>query len=209
MFELHRLFVEPLETLLEKGGWVIVEIGLVSVLAWTMIIYIWRKLDERTNGNWKDIDAAIGNLRRGKAFALAPTDPNVVRVILQTVPLTGRMDRKAFETCIAPILESERLFFRQSLRIVAGMASVMPLLGLLGTVLGMIQTFTALTQHGAVDAEGLARGISTALTATELGLVLALVVVLVHAFLGYRVRHYLDAAQFKVKQIEIAVFGDN
>lgn len=63
-------------------------------------------------------------------------------------------------------------------------ASITPLLGLLGTVVGMIQVFTQVMLHGTGDAGLLAGGISTALITTAAGLCVAIPTLVVH-------RHFL------------------
>ena len=65
--------------------------------------------------------------------------------------------------------------------IVKVLAAVAPLLGLLGTVIGMIITFTAITNFGAGDPKLMAGGISVALMTTVLGLVAAIPLLLLHA----------------------------
>ena len=60
---------------------------------------------------------------------------------------------------------------------------VAPLLGLLGTVVGMIATFQMITLFGTGDPRMMAGGISTALVTTVLGLVVAIPLTLLHAFL--------------------------
>lgn len=65
--------------------------------------------------------------------------------------------------------------------VVKVLAAVAPLLGLLGTVIGMIITFTAITNYGAGDPKLMAGGISTALMTTVLGLVAAIPLLLTHA----------------------------
>lgn len=66
-------------------------------------------------------------------------------------------------------------------------ASTAPLLGLLGTVTGMIHTFRLITVHGTGDAGVLSSGISEALVTTEVGLAIAIPALLIHAFLSRRV----------------------
>jgi biopolymer transport protein ExbB len=61
---------------------------------------------------------------------------------------------------------------------------VAPLMGLLGTVTGMIQTFQAITLFGAGDPKMMAGGISEALVTTMLGLMTAAPLVLLYAFLA-------------------------
>ncbi|MEO1476029.1 MAG: MotA/TolQ/ExbB proton channel family protein, partial [Pseudomonadota bacterium] len=63
--------------------------------------------------------------------------------------------------------------------IVKVLAAVAPLLGLLGTVIGMIVVFTAITNYGTGDPKIMAGGISQALVTTVLGLVAAIPLILV------------------------------
>ncbi|MEL6360388.1 MAG: MotA/TolQ/ExbB proton channel family protein [Pseudomonadota bacterium] len=68
------------------------------------------------------------------------------------------------------------------LNLVKVLAAVAPLLGLLGTVIGMINTFQAITLFGAGDPQIMAGGISEALVTTVLGLIAAIPLLLLHAF---------------------------
>lgn len=68
------------------------------------------------------------------------------------------------------------------LNLVKVLAAVAPLLGLLGTVIGMINTFQAITLFGTGDPQIMASGISEALVTTVLGLVAAIPLLLIHAF---------------------------
>lgn len=74
------------------------------------------------------------------------------------------------------------------LDIIKVLAAVSPLLGLLGTVVGMIITFTAITIYGAGDPKLMADGISTALVTTVQGLVSAIPLVLLHAVVSSMAR---------------------
>ncbi len=71
--------------------------------------------------------------------------------------------------------------------------AVAPLLGLLGTVTGMITTFDALTRTGGGEIGGLSAGISEALITTEAGLIAAIPLLLLHALIGARARRLIDA----------------
>ncbi len=63
-------------------------------------------------------------------------------------------------------------------------AAVSPLMGLLGTVTGMIETFQGITLYGAGDTSVMAGGISSALITTVLGIVAAIPLILLHAFVA-------------------------
>ncbi|MBB6523600.1 MotA/TolQ/ExbB proton channel family protein [Pseudoteredinibacter isoporae] len=78
---------------------------------------------------------------------------------------------------------------------IAVIAAVAPLLGLLGTVSGMIETFKLMTIFGSGDASAVSSGISEALVTTELGLVVAIPALLLHAFLQRWVRRQNSKAE--------------
>jgi biopolymer transport protein ExbB len=72
-------------------------------------------------------------------------------------------------------------------------AAAAPLLGLLGTVTGMIHTFDLVTIFGSGKAKLLSGGISEALITTEYGLIIAIPALLVHAYLSRRVRTLINS----------------
>ena len=73
----------------------------------------------------------------------------------------------------------------------AVIATAAPLMGLLGTVVGMVRTFALITVFGTGNAGKLAGGISEVLVATELGLVVAIPALVAHGFLATRVQKNL------------------
>jgi len=72
------------------------------------------------------------------------------------------------------------------------LAMIAPLLGLLGTVTGMISTFQMISAHGSGDSRLLSGGISEALITTQAGLVIAVPLLLMHAYFSGRVNHILE-----------------
>jgi biopolymer transport protein ExbB/TolQ len=87
----------------------------------------------------------------------------------------------------------ERLQRRLSLVSVA--AGVAPLLGLLGTVNGLIHTFAVVTSTGTSEPQQLAAGISEALLTTQFGLAIAIPAFLAHALLSRGARRILASAE--------------
>ena len=73
---------------------------------------------------------------------------------------------------------------RQGLGTIKLLAGIAPLLGLLGTVTGMIITFQSITLFGTGDPKLMAGGISQALVTTALGLIVAIPLVFLHNFLS-------------------------
>ena len=77
----------------------------------------------------------------------------------------------------------------------ATFANIATLLGLLGTVVGMIATFQAITLFGAGDPKTMAGGISQALLTTVLGLVVAIPTTLVHSIVASRSRSLIHVIE--------------
>ena len=77
------------------------------------------------------------------------------------------------------------------------MGAVAPLLGLLGTVTGMISTFHVITLYGTGDPRMMSGGISEALVTTMLGLAVAIPIMLAHTFLSRRVDHIVGDMEEK------------
>lgn len=93
----------------------------------------------------------------------------------------------------------------QFLGIIATSAAVAPLLGLLGTVSGMINTFKMMTIFGSGDASTVSGGISEALVTTELGLIVAIPSLIVSALLSRRTKSYahkLETFAIKISKIK-------
>ena len=87
------------------------------------------------------------------------------------------------------------------------LAGVAPLLGLLGTVTGMILTFQAITLFGTGDPKLMAGGISQALITTVLGLIVAIPLLLLHAAAATRSREIVQILEEQATGI-IATFSE-
>jgi biopolymer transport protein ExbB len=85
-----------------------------------------------------------------------------------------------------------RLRLQRFLSFISISAASAPLLGLLGTVTGMINTFKLITVFGSGDVKTLSSGISEALITTEYGLIVAIPSLLLHAFLSRKARGVVD-----------------
>ena len=82
--------------------------------------------------------------------------------------------------------------YSKYLNLLATLASLMPILGLLGTVTGMIATFTVIKLQGTGEAQSMAGGISQALITTQAGLVASLPIILGHVFITDRLKKITD-----------------
>ncbi len=100
--------------------------------------------------------------------------------------------RELIEEVMYENVLSTKLRLQRLLPFVAISASAAPLLGLLGTVTGIMNTFKLITVFGTGDVKTLSSGISEALITTEYGLIVAIPSLLLHAFLSRKVRGVVD-----------------
>jgi biopolymer transport protein ExbB len=117
-------------------------------------------------------------------------------IALQTQTREQRDDR------LYAALLDQRNRLERWLGAIAMTASVAPLLGLLGTVSGMITTFKAMTLFGAGDPRVVSGGIAEALITTELGLVVAIPALLAHALMSRKVKS--DFAQLENDAVQLS-----
>jgi biopolymer transport protein ExbB len=157
---------------IEQGGpvgYTIIVIGLfglaVGAWKWVTLSIVSRKVQAQRNRERADPGNPLG-----RVLGVYEANPN--------------SDSEALELKLSQVVlvESERL--ERFLWLVRVVSVVAPLLGLLGTVTGMIQTFQAITLFGAGDPKMMAGGISEALVTTMLGLMTAAPLVMLYAFLS-------------------------
>jgi len=99
-----------------------------------------------------------------------------------------KQPRELIEEVMYEKVLATRLKLERFLPFVAISAASAPLLGLLGTVTGIINTFKLITVFGSGDVKTLSGGISEALITTEFGLIVAIPSLLIHAFLSRKAR---------------------
>ena len=112
---------------------------------------------------------------------------------LMSVGLLSYDEPKAIlEERLEAVLLRDRLFFERRLPLLAVIATAAPLMGLLGTVIGMVRTFALITVFGTGNAGKLASGISEVLITTELGLLVAIPALIAHGVLAQRIQKNLS-----------------
>ena len=109
------------------------------------------------------------------------------------------------EEQLQSLLHRQQMHFERRLSLLAVIATAAPLMGLLGTVSGMVKTFALMTVFGSGNAMKLSAGISEVLVATELGLMVAIPSLVVHGFLSHRIRKNLSLLEHYAMEFVIAL----
>jgi len=186
------------ETLLDefhKGGVVMYPIFALAGLALLVALYKWLSMAFIRKPSSRKVGAlleAVGerDVEAAQASAAAIEGP-VGRMLAAGVEHL-RQPRELIEEVMYEIVLTTRLKLQGLLPFIAICAASAPLLGLLGTVTGIIKTFKQITLFGSGDVKSLSGGISEALITTKFGLIVAIPSLLVHAFLSRRARGVVD-----------------
>ena len=103
--------------------------------------------------------------------------------------------KSLIEEHLQSVLLRQQQHYERRLPLLAVIATAAPLMGLLGTVVGMVKTFALITVFGTGNAGKLASGISQVLVATELGLIVAIPTLIAHGFLAHRIQRNLSTLE--------------
>ncbi len=103
--------------------------------------------------------------------------------------------KAVLEDNLYAVLLRQRMQLERRLPFLTVIVAAAPLLGLLGTVTGMVKTFTLITVFGTGNAAKLSSGISEALVTTELGLIVAIPTLIVHGYLNRRTQKILGLSE--------------
>lgn len=155
--------------------------AITAVGAFAFLLAIWRLLvltgiSSRVNKQLKS-DKAMDNNPLGRVLKIHEDNPN--------------MDLETLELKMSEAVMRETPKIESGLTLLKIIAAVAPLMGLLGTVTGMIITFQAITIFGAGDPKAMAGGISGALVTTVLGLLVAIPTVLLHTLVNGRAQRVI------------------
>jgi biopolymer transport protein ExbB len=133
--------------------------------------------------------------RQDEARALAQAQPQPMNAMLVKAVDHAQEEKEYVEEVMYETLLEIQPRLEKHLPLIALTAATAPLLGLLGTVTGMIHTFKLITLFGTGDAKSLSSGISEALITTEFGLIVAIPALILHALLSRKSQSILAAME--------------
>lgn len=187
----------PLD-LIRKGGlwiWPIMFLALLSLVFGFIKLAQFARLREPTDSWINAILAALRNGDREKAQELASAQQHPAGVVMDKLVSISENSADLVEETLYEQLMSVQAKATSLLPVIAITAATAPLLGLLGTVSGMITTFNLITLFGSGDPKPLAGGISEALITTLFGLVVAIPALILHAFLSRRAQGIVQTTE--------------
>ncbi|NDV26020.1 MotA/TolQ/ExbB proton channel family protein [Desulfovibrio sp. JC010] len=198
---------------LSAGGILVWPILLVGLIAALIIIERFISLSRIRANSGKNMGRIIEMVSSGKCsecreFCLQKSSFPTCRVISHTLKYAGT-SKEILENAFQEGLLKELPLLERFLPTLNVLAAVAPLLGLLGTVTGMINTFQIITIYGTGDPRMMSGGISEALVTTQLGLAVAVPIMLLHHILDRRVDKIVGDMEEKGATIAVALMKKN
>ncbi|THB74991.1 MAG: MotA/TolQ/ExbB proton channel family protein [Desulfobacteraceae bacterium] len=179
---------------LGKGGVLVIPILFCSVIV--LAIFLERMIRyammrSRGKGLAERVADLISRDEKQKALEISQQSNSPMgRVLVQAISAKD-LDQEVLDTVIANATDTEVRSLSNYLQTLATIGNIAPLLGLLGTIIGMIKAFMVIQEMGGkVNAAVLAGGIWEAMLTTALGLAVALPTMVAHSYLLSRVDKY-------------------
>lgn len=204
----HRL---SLLDQIKKGGpivWPILGVGLVALaIIIERFIYLFRaKMDSDHLMNQIHTLALDQEWEKCKEACSPYLKKPVPRILFAGINCCMHTKREDMENVVQEAILHEIPRLERFLSTLGMIAAIAPLLGLLGTVTGMINTFQIITYYGTGDPRMMSGGISEALVTTMLGLSVAIPIMLCHTFLSRRVETVIGEMEEKAVSFINTVF---
>jgi len=186
----------------KSGGpivWPILLIGMAALFFVLERFFYLRRVHgntDRVMGRVNDL-ASEGRWEECRAIVMKDKKGWPVYNVLAAGLASRDEERETLESVLQESILSELPHLERFLPTLGILGAIAPLLGLLGTVTGMINTFHVITLYGTGDPRMMSGGISEALVTTELGLAMAIPILLFHTLLNRRVDHIVGEIEEK------------
>ena len=192
MTNTHYIFIESLQNTYQAGGVVMLPILLAGVIGFYYLFSTWVRIG--SDFFRADVNKVVKRMRRDLSSAsvdvtlkhLRKRGGLLSRELCYAIEV-AKKDPGSFRDYMQVRLMKTIRYMEQGNHIVSVMASAAPLLGLLGTVTGMVSTFEVITLYGNQNPVLMADGISEALISTQSGLLVAFPLTLLKQRLDERI----------------------
>ena len=194
----------PIISFLAKGGILVIPILFCSVVALTLVLerlYRFRKLRIKNPDLIARVKKALNEKGVDEALFIAENSKNPLGRVLKEGIKRYRAGKESMERAMASAAQREIRGLERYLPALSTVGNIAPLLGLLGTVTGMIKAFMVIERLGGrVNASVLAGGIWEAMLTTALGLSVAIPTIVAHNYLVSKLRNFTAVLQERLNE---------
>ena len=175
-----------MKEIFHQGGPLMYPIAICSIIGWAIFmerVFAFFKTRRQSNRLHAQVIKQLKAHEIGTALDLCESRHSALARILYPVLKNSGRDRNNLKNIAEEVGEREAVSLQRYLGLLGTIANITPLLGLLGTVLGMIEAFNVISAEGVGSPATLGGGISQALITTAAGLTVAVPMILLHRYL--------------------------
>ncbi len=175
-----------MKEIFHQGGPLMYPILLCSIIGWAIFMerfFAYYKTKRQLRKLYVQIVHLITINKVQEAYSLCQSRQSALARILHMVLRNPDRGRSHLKGIAEEVGEREAVSLQRYLGLLGTIANIAPLIGLLGTVLGMIEAFNVISREGVGSPATLGGGISQALITTAAGLTVAVPMILVHRYL--------------------------
>ena len=170
----------------QSGGLIMYPLFIIALISFILMIeriLFYVRTNKKGNIILSKVPALVENKKLKEALEVCEANQSSVSTIISPL-INDKLDREKAENILDESFSEGIPILQKRLPTLAVLSAVAPLLGLLGTVSGMIALFDVITIYGTSNPKILAGGISIALVTTQTGLSIAIPIMLVHHVLS-------------------------
>jgi len=166
--------------------------------------YFWKR-----RGDADDLLAELASAMRSgqpdRAEMLCRTNTHPFADVAQRIITNPTTDEASSDEHIQIALSEQKMLFENNLGVMATLAAVAPLIGLLGTVVGIMRAFGNMARIGSASPSVVAAGVAEALMTTAAGLVVAVPAVVLYNYLSRRMNNMLTVAENNARALRVSM----
>ncbi len=169
-------FINAVISTFTRGGLVMWPIVIFSLYGFILIIERWQSYKQQQ----VSLLSALAGMEDDKTISGDDIENTSVNNIIKIISATENSQNNEQVEKVRNVFRQEQAFVEKRLNTISVIATLLPMLGLLGTVVGMISAFDAIALHGTGNPNLMAEGISQALITTEVGLLASIPMFYLH-----------------------------
>ena len=192
---------------IQKGGYLMYPIALCSIFALGIFLerlWTYGRVRQEFRGLAHQIEPLVAKGHNDEAVAVChKSGTPLAQVFLAALRVAGR-SRDQIKAVVEETGRREAAPLQRFLGMMGTIATISPLLGLLGTVLGMIRAFNVIASQGMGTPATLGAGISEALITTAAGMTVAIPVILAHRYLSAKLDQLMiEMEEYSLRLVDL------
>jgi len=192
--------------LILKGGWVMGPLLICSVVAFSFIIervLFWKNVTNKMDTNTTAaILTSLSNDKQDQAYKLAKnSEDEINQVLASALSYPDGKRQPAIDLAVSRVLVKNK----QHMAVLETLISISPMLGILGTVIGIIMSFDVVSQSGVQDPRLVTEGIGQALITTATGLMIAIATTVPYNYFLSKIDNFNHRLETTLSDLEIRI----